>query len=634
MSTNQKKGKKCLEMFDLFGQKGFVYVKSSEMLTTSTGGILSILLCITLVVAFGFYLAQLFDRGIVAVSTSTIVDPDVSLLLNGSTFMFAVGFNRSASAMLNGSLDFQLEISDTHRSDNGTRTSQTDTTQMIPCPIDYFTNVNNINYTPQYNYYDMGSLYCPNISDPRASNLSLAGNFLAKEFRYMKISVFPCNNATHAQFGLPPCQNQETIDNILETIGRMRFQVYFPTYIVNLYDFNTPIMGNISNQEWLLSPSGLQIFSNMFLTKEVILTDANYLYSRSNDTRTVWTVPMSNFRDEMYNYDNSNELINVTIRMDINGITYYRNYMKIPDLLSKVGGLVPLLFAAFGFMAIRYNQYKIKNFVANEIYTVEKEKDPRSKDSGNSSFMSDAQVHDLEGGDEMHSAAEDKKVKTFNRTLSRYLDKEKMKSSCWRFVQSTACFWLPSTKKKLYQYFTAEKKLREDLDIISIVKRINQLEKFKDLMFTKDQIELFNYTPEPKLCLTEEESARENELNRTSAHFLKKRERYNSIPSLMKIYLSYKKLQNEPDPEQRRSNQKIIKMLGVDMLATLEKLDYEMERDPQLLPYLVKIFPEINEDEVEDARKKTVEDLASHANAHTFEGISLGAPLIQKEKRN
>lgn len=626
MSSDKKKVK-FLEMFDLFGQRGFVYVKNSEMLRTATSGCLSITLVVLMVAAFGYYLATMLSRNVVTVSTSTIVDPDVSLQLDSTNFMFAVGFNRSTNDMLNGSLDFQLELSDYNRLDNGTQIKQTNTTYMIPCPPSFFSSIGGVNFTKQYNDYDMGSLFCPNISNPSSNNLSLSGNFLGKEFRFLKVSVYPCSNATHETFGLPPCAPQEQITNILESIGRMRFQVYFPTYIVNLYDYQNPYMGNISNQEWLLSPSGIQIFSNMYLTKQAILTDDNLLYSRGNASKIVWTVPLSNFRDEIYEYG-TNELINLTLRMDINGITYYRNYMKVPDLLSKTGGLFPLLFAAFGWLAIRYNQYKIKNFVANEIYTVEKEK--RDDSSSRSSF---SDHHDIEmGGNPDNSMVEEKKLESFNRNFSKFLDKDKMKSSCWRFTETFLCFWAPWTKRKLYQYFTAEKKLREDLDIISIVKRINQLEKFKELMFTKEQIELFDYTPEPKLFAAQEDEIY-NRDNRESVTLLKKREDYHSIPSLMKMYMAYKKLQNDTDPERAKENKQIINMLGSDMLRTLDRLDYEIERDPQLIPHLVRIFPEITEGEIEDARRKTtIERIAEHAKPTTFNGLSMHEPLMHKEK--
>lgn len=612
---------KFLQYFDLFGQRGFVYVKNTEMLRTSTGGCLSITLVLMTIIAFGFYLAQLIARSVVTVSTSTIVDPDVSIQLNSTNFMFAVGFNRSTNTLLNGALDFQLELSDYTRLPNGTQVKKTNITQMIPCPMSYFTNLSGINFEKQYNDYDMGTLFCPNMSDPRSSNLTLAGNFLGSEFRFLKVSVYPCSNATHEKFGLPPCASPENISNTLTSIGRMRFQVYYPTFLVNLYDYHHPTLGNISNQEYLLSPpGGIQIFSNIYLTKQAILTDDNLAYSRSNGTRIVWNIPLSNFRDEYFNYG-TNELINVTIRMDINGVTYYRKYMKIPDLMSKVGGLFPLLFAAFGYLAIRYNQYKIKNYIANDIYTVEREKRDGAN-SRSSSFM------DQENPDESYHEASDRKISSFHRIFSRYIDKEKMKSSCWRYLETVLCFWRGKTRTKLYQYFAAEKKLREDLDIISIVKRVNQLEKLKDLLFTREQVELFNYTPEPKLYSNVHDSVIYESENPS---YQRKREDYSSIPGLLKIYLAYKKLQNDPNPERKEHNNVIIKMLGADMLKTLEKLDYEIERDPQLIPYLVKIFPEIDEQEVEIARSKT---MVNPTTPMSFTSVSIGDPLIHKEKWN
>ena len=172
------------------------------------------------------------------------------------------------------------------------------------------------------------------------------------------------------------------------------------------------------------------------------------------------------------------------------------------------------------------------------------------------------------------------------------------------------------------------------MDIVEILKKLQQFEKFKELMLSKEQREVFNYTPQPKLYTDHQENENLNKDEEELLSMLKvEGSDYRSLPRLMELYLAYRKLQDEKDPNLRRINAQIIQSLGRRMVSTLKRLDAELVVDQKLIDKInqmngvSEISININNQEKEEGEESKWEILQTKGSQ-----LKLGEPLLQSER--
>ena len=615
-----------LSNFDFFGQEVTLNMNKTDKIRSNLGGILTVVaIALTILLSAGLLsdyalhqspsLSQQFDYQL---------DPGF-LRLNRSNFLWSITAQEGDFVFDSAYLTFVMKYRVYTRDASGKATRVTTRVPLKPCTKEYWKG-----FEADYDQYNLETYLCPT-----SDIYDLAGTFLADDFRFIKIEVIKCQNITTQPEIV--CKPQNELDKILPS-KEIRIGFFFTDTLFNLNDWENPTRRYVTNLHWLLAPGIITKGSDVFVKQHDIVTDDSLLlpnywmrnystYEISKDERLQSYAPQKDEEEELF--------FELFLRKSESIVTSTRVFIKAETVLSTLGGLSEFFIVIFGALALSYNKSLFNVKLANTLYEFDlpKKKPKSSKasrcckrkqkkkkrapcnvqsvDKSTKIDIDDSSNHTPPAKAEPKLIKEhpnpskgQDKLKLYVRSFQKYLagDDKRLKFTILDFVLGLMCC-KRRNKDKLVAL--ADKHLEEDIDIVHIIKKVQDFDRLKQVFFNEAQLHVFSYSRPPLLTLQEQvamppastrkgsqkiELAKDFRGSKRQSSLIRsfKRSRaplrnkdvaeYDNVNDFALLFDNYRKLRRVKDS---RTNTALVKLLDDEMQVTLDDLNFEIKIDEE-----------------------------------------------------
>ena len=194
-------------------------------------------------------------------------------------------------------------------------------------------------------------------------NLTLAGGVTYDRLAYIKIKVYPCVNKSENNFF---CKSQKEIDYYLST---GIFSILTKDTGFNSSDINDPTTPIFKDLYFTIGKN----FMNQYIIKfdiTEIQTDKGLFFNRINTEKYLKFNKGElniNLRDEREYYQ-GNHVAEIHIRLSESIRILKRNYIKMTDILSTVGGYMQLIYIIFILISLLPNKLNSEKIIVDSLF--------------------------------------------------------------------------------------------------------------------------------------------------------------------------------------------------------------------------------------------------------------------------
>ena len=285
-------------------------------------------------------------------------------------------------------------------------------------------------------------------------------------------------------------------------------------------------------------------------------------------------------------------------------------------VLATIGGLFSVFVAVFGIIAVAYNEKAYKMQIANELYdfVIPEENDSKTDNAFSKQKIRWCDLFSMLKGKAKRSCktlfikSPQSKLRYFSSQpkqsgLESFFQKhksyqrrkrEKLQLTFTDFLLGPIFCW---RRKKDHLWKKASTKVSSDIDIIQIVRKLQELEKLKKILFDKEQLDLISYTKNPLISIDLDEK-RINSLQKLKKHSQKTLRvsskhcdltniqsslnlmddsQYKEVADAVNLYESYKRIMRD---KMCNYNDRILELVDHTMLDTLYHLNFELTQNP------------------------------------------------------
>ena len=556
--------------FDVFGQPIQLSLNRKYLRKSTFGGFLtfSMILFFLILVSAGFQ--DLVNRK--NIITYTQDDPQTSApAINFKTneFSFAITFN---DPILNDPRYFNIELLQsiwTINSD-GQKNFSYFPHYLTPCNPDLF-NKELLPSLLQKNN-NLSQFLCP---IEKNLEIKVAGGYSSSFYAFFWIRLSKCQNSDNNT-----CVSDDLIEERFTLLNRRVYlNVYFSNNIISPNNFENPINSFLDDRMFVLVDRSSTKEKSFYLTQNKIFTDTSILstnYLQQYDTfyydnvydETIYKLSESDLNQSNVEYANLYFRSNIVTKM------HSRTFEKIGKFIGYIGGFWSILYLFFSMIGKEYNQYKLLMKMANYLYTFPKENKKHANEL-NERVSSLNKVHNTMTMNE-----------NFDRKIEKFIEDEKggKLSSSFGSLIYQKIYGFFSVFKYFAIFFNEIVRIREhalmaiqkDTDIVYLLTKIKEINKFKSLFFNKFQTKLFEHFLKERISA----SGRERTNVRTSSlMFMKKNDRRKSfIENKFKKQEIYKQIielydcfsmvweKNDEDDDSKKLNDKILKLFDKGLM--------------------------------------------------------------------
>ena len=294
-----------------------------------------------------------------------------------------------------------------------------------------------------------------------------------------------------------------------KTVGQnSRFGVDF--YIMNNYvdenNIDNPITAQISSDmHFLVNP--LQPYygtADIFMSDMYVNTDHSFFPSLTNDVNIQRTYTFKQEISQQSMFTNSKDSYgDFYFRKSQTTYHYNRTIGKFLEILSYLGGIWSTVYIVLSITIKAYARYDFINALANKLYEYPSE---TRKKNGNSNKGLPA-----ENNDKSILGSKEKIIKQLEEHLS--YDRT-LRIGFWtilKYVFSPFCFCLRKNKKVILLR-KSEENLMKDLDICTILTKIQKLDAMRKVLFDPDQEFILGYYPKTSIKVVEEKPRNQRDI--------------------------------------------------------------------------------------------------------------------------
>ena len=198
-----------------------------------------------------------------------------------------------------------------------------------------------------------GTLYCIEWK-----NLTFGGYWDNEYLYYFSLRLFLCdNNTVYSSNNISKCTSIEDLNNFFSK--DVYFTVYYTTTEFRVDSLKNPLSRKHTNYFIALSHN-LRKNERLFLNEQTLNDDQGWLISNYKNI-SVWGADY--IKSDYYYFDNEKTITegysamfySLNLYMASTKYYYTRKYMKIPDVLSMIGGLITLINVIGKFLNISIN---------------------------------------------------------------------------------------------------------------------------------------------------------------------------------------------------------------------------------------------------------------------------------------
>ncbi|CAD8189108.1 unnamed protein product [Paramecium pentaurelia] len=480
-----------VHQFDIFGQLPSFTVLNKSRYTSNFGFLMSLVIgCLALYYLNSEIVSMILKQMPSIYQSEIQVVETEEYSLTNKNFTLAVSIASQFSEPKQGiNKYYRLNISQCIR--QRIKDEQTgNTTVLLNCqdiPIETC-NMSHFRTELQKEYFStirFGTVQCINSEYLQQNPLKLQGQFNAQTYKYLIIRFKPCHNTTDFQ----GCAPQEEINQVLE---QGQYNVYKSDFLTQ-FESRQPYQQIITNEftSFTLSTSKTIVHSYRIMQTQ---TDHGLIWE--DDSQDV-NLQQSEWREvsEFYNHQ---YLVCHYIKLDFKQTNIKRTYIKLQTILAKIGGILQILTMIVGIFLKPLIDNLMKFEIASSLYSYEDDLQDQISSSG--------QILSIER--EIQSPSN--KLPSFCSIDQNTQNKEsKNQSSCFQNLLIIFGF-----KKFQHQQFCkAKKKIIKNLDIVTILKKLQDLDLIKKILLSREQLEQLKRRPRPKISVKLQDSIIEKSLH-------------------------------------------------------------------------------------------------------------------------
>ncbi|CAK79485.1 unnamed protein product (macronuclear) [Paramecium tetraurelia] len=371
-------------------------------------------------------------------------------------------------------------------------------------------------------------------------NNTLTGTPDQDNYTYIYVNFQICVNDTTNSSESVICKSREEIQ---EKLRRNYIQFQISSYNIDLRNYQQPnvpkveeIQTTISSQvmkDITLFMQPITTLTEDGLLDELIRKDANIRYQKSQ---------------EIIDFNSDESLATVYIRLANTENVSYRIYPKLQDILAQAGGLWELLLLAFSIIVKPFSQMSFKMEIINSLFNFEGQKLIDQDESENkhkrfdklNGFQENIQTNENDVSvmlnslkskassrfprgraklktvkvDGINSAQTEKSSQVFTNSPGNEKILKKGINVAFRKFFNVATLKLQFNPLDYFRYMKCGKKegkykqlsysiqkLDKCLDILFIIDKLQEIDKLKMILLSKEQVQLFDFLPKPLICL-------------------------------------------------------------------------------------------------------------------------------------
>ncbi|CAK64211.1 unnamed protein product (macronuclear) [Paramecium tetraurelia] len=382
---------------------------------------------------------------------------------------------------------------------------------------------------------DSENTYCLDWNN--ISNLSLIGTPEQENYTYIYISFQQCVNDTQ-NINSTVCKSKEEIQQKLHR-NYILFQL--SSYNIDLRNYLKP---NVPKVEEIQTTISSQVMKDITLFMQPITTLTeegllNELVRRDSTIRYLKT-------QEVIDFNSEEALASVLIRLANTENISYRIYPKLQDILAQAGGLWEVLMLVFTILVKPIQSLSYKLDVINNLFNFEGQKLSNDEDGSKqilkrlTIIQDGVQTHENDPSNMINQQKSKTSIRFPRGRLTHKTTKLENGNFGWAEKSSQIVTNSPENDKliqkgiryalrKLFNIATLKlrlspldyikylkcgkkvgkfkqlhysiNKLEKCLDILFIIDKLQEIDKLKMILLSKQQVQLFDFLPKPLISL-------------------------------------------------------------------------------------------------------------------------------------
>ena len=346
--------------FDIFSKRLGFYYNNNEKIGSMFGLIFTALyIFISLAISF-YHLILSFQRKEIKVFDATIYSqkmPAINLDSNNLYFAFGLEDPHTLNRYIDESIYYpQILYIEKIKINNEFKTIFEKNLDYERCKEENFGK----NYQHLFIKGELNNSYC--LKDFNY-NLTFVGGFKYEKMNYIIIKIFPCKNSSENN---NHCKPQEEIDNYLTSVY---FSILVKDFGLNPLNHTFPVSPTIHD---LYTTIDKRLYRNFILNFGIteVHTDAGLFLDKIKKEEYLQfrqTYQNFFFKDEKEDL-NENELCIVQLRLEDTIVVQLRQYTKITEIFSKIGGYMQLIYTVFSLILLLINRFHSELKIINSIF--------------------------------------------------------------------------------------------------------------------------------------------------------------------------------------------------------------------------------------------------------------------------
>lgn len=346
--------------FDIYSKRASFFFNNQEKIGSKFGLFLTILYIFTSLFIFIFYFIQTFERRDMKINDSTFYAQEMPIInIDSNSLYFAFGLEDpiTSNRYIDESIYYpQILYIDRIKINGEFKT--------ITKKILEYERCNEKNFGHNYQHFfikgELNNSYC--LKDFNY-NLTFAGGYKYEKMAYIRLKIFPCINTTENN---NHCKSQEEIDYYLTS---SYLSILIKDFGLNSSNYGQPITPTLQD---LYTTIDRRLFRNYFINFGIteVHTDISLLNEKLKIEKYLQyrnTYQVFYFREEE-EYLNGKEMCVVHIQLDDTIFIQKRTYVKLTEILSKIGGYMQLIYTIFSILSLLINKFDSELKIINSIF--------------------------------------------------------------------------------------------------------------------------------------------------------------------------------------------------------------------------------------------------------------------------
>jgi hypothetical protein len=495
--------KSIIRKLDIFGTKIELELNGQSRSTTVMGGVLCIIVIVLIISATWVLGNDIFYR----LQPSILIQNELksqrpNLVLDKYTYPISIvmqGMEDNVPYFNEKYFSYSINLMIVNNTDS---TIKTVPYEIEKCNYDHFPYLSQ----EQIDKAGIPRYYC--IKD---QNITLYGYWDETINAYLNIRLSYCIGDN--------CAPEEEIRNWFKNNRQMyTWNVYVQNSLVDSQNYETPITNYILNKYKLVNDGSHKLYE-LYLQKINVITDRGAVFE---DHQTVSTYSYEYAELDTGPMGADKSLFDMNIYSSNNLVNFKRKYIKIQNIFANIGGLMQALLISakimtYYFSKIHKNTKLVNNILEFEnsyheeltphvilkrISIVNREKSKLEFSAYKDSYIAfDNKNINIDNSPDPYTQ---NKKKKYVDTLFKEKKSRNLKFTFLEILTLIFCRYCIKSKRlkdKKALYDISMSPLSKRIDLVNIIKKIEEIDKLKFVLFNKEQLALFNFISKEKIVL-------------------------------------------------------------------------------------------------------------------------------------